>query len=100
MEKVEIGIYKNHREYFALGIFGYKMKEVKNNDKYCLGLKIRDELNKKKIKSCFIRRFKNSDKDYFPLTKSELEVIADSMSFNTNNKYFKVKIKKEIYSKK
>ncbi|MBI2056960.1 hypothetical protein HYT91_01770 [Candidatus Pacearchaeota archaeon] len=103
MKKVEIGIYKNFKEYFAKGISGYKMKEVKNTDKYSLGIQIRNELNKNvsrstprrgtsKIKKGFVSQLKNGE-GYYPLTAFELEAIADTIS--DENLEFKVKNKNE-----
>lgn len=44
MTKVEIGIYKTYNnEYLALGISGYKMKKIKDNDKYILGIKVKNK---------------------------------------------------------
>ena len=100
MKKIVIGIYRNYKEYFALGISGYKMREIKNNDKYCLAFEIRNKLNKKGIKGCFIRPIKNGDENRYPATKSELEAIALSMSYNPNNKDLNIKINEKIYFKK
>ena len=99
-KKVEIGIYKNYKEYFALGISGYKMRKIKDNDKYILAIRIRNKLNEKGIKGCFIRPIKNGDENFSFLTKSELETIALSMSFNPNNKDLNIKINEKIYFKK
>ena len=94
MKKVEIGIYKNFKEYFAFGISGYKMTAIKDEDKYTLAFKIRDKLNKKKIKSCFIRPFKNGDAGHYLPTKYDLEEIAKIISEDETLK-IKVKIKNE-----
>ena len=100
MEKVEIGIYKSYQEYFALGISGYKMRKIRNKDKYCLAFEIRNELNKKKIKYCSIRPLAKDTENYLSATKSELEAIVSTMSINTNNKKLEIKIKEKIYIKK
>ncbi len=100
-KKIEIGIYKTYsNEYFALGISGYKMRKIKDNDKYILAIKIRNKLNERGISGCFIRPIKNSDANSCFLTKSELETIALSMSFNPNKKDLDIKINEKIYFKK
>lgn len=99
-KKVEIGIYKNYREYFALGISDYKMREINDGDKYILAIRIRNKLNKEGIKKCFIRPIKNGNENYCFLAKSELEAIANSISFNPNDKNLNVKINEKIYIKK
>lgn len=100
MKKVEIGIYRTYGEYFALGISGYKMREIKNNDKHCLAFEIRNKLNERGISRCFIRPIKNGEKNYCSLADEELEAIAISMSYNPSKKDLNVKINKEIYIKK
>ena len=100
MRKVEIGIYRDYKRYFALGISGYKMREIKNEDKYCLAFVIRNKLNKKGIEHCFIRPFENNDERYYSAIKSELEAIANTMSFNSNKEDLNIKINEEIYIKK
>ena len=100
MKKVEIGLYKSYKEYFALGISGYKMRKTKDDDKYILAIKVRNKLNEEGIRGCFIRPLKNGDENCYPATKSELEAIAISMSYNPNNKNLNIKINEEIYIKK
>ncbi|MDP2672284.1 MAG: hypothetical protein Q8O84_00530 [Nanoarchaeota archaeon] len=97
MKKAEIGIYKNYKEYFAFGISGYRMKEIKDEDKYTLAFKIRDKLNKKKIKSCFIRPFKNGDAGHYLPTKYDLEEIAKTISYYKN---LEIKINNNFYTRK
>lgn len=99
-KKVEIGIYRTYHEYYALGISGYKMRKIKNEDKHCLAFEIRNRLNKKGINKCYIRPFKNGDENHCFLTGSELEAIAISMSYSPDNKDLNVKINEKIYIKK
>ena len=98
---MEIGIYKSYNKYFARGISGYKMKEICNEDKYCLAFKIRNKLNEKKIEFCFIRSLNLSSNGFLGASKDDLEAIASAMSFNTNNKKLEIKINyKELYEKR
>ncbi len=100
-KKIEIGIYKTYsNEYFALGISGYKMRKIKDNDKHTLAIKIRNKLNEKGINECFIRPVKNGEENYCSLTGEELETIARSMSYNSNAKDLNIKINEKIYFKK
>lgn len=100
MGKVEIGIYKSYKEYFALGISGYKMREIKNEDKHCLAFEIRNRLNKKGINKCYIRPFKNGDANYFPVNESELETIAIEMLLDLDETNLKIELNNEAYVKK
>ncbi len=54
MTKVEIGVHLTYSEYFSLGISGYKMREIRDNDKHILAIKIINKLIEKGIKSCFV----------------------------------------------
>src|SRR3989344_6330576 len=98
MEKVEIGIYRSYNKYFALGISGYKMKKISNEDKYSLAFEIRNRLNNEKIESCFIRSLDSSN-GFIGVTGDELEAIVRAMSFNTNNKKLEIKINHKIRRK-
>ena len=98
MEKVEIGVGKFYNEYFALGISGYKMKKIRNKDKYSLAFGIRNELNNQKIESCFIRPLNYLD-GFIAVSSHELEAIVRAMSFNTNNKKLEINIDYKIYTK-
>ena len=100
MKKFEIGIYKTYCEYFALGISGYKMKEIKNKDKHCLAFEIRNKLNREKINEVFIRPIKNGVQDCSSINESELEMIAIAMSMDIDKTNLKIKLNKEIYIKK
>ncbi len=99
MKKVEIGIYKNHKEYFALGISGYNFRKIKDEDKHCLALKIKNELNRKKINSCFIRPLILSYNQFLNIRNEDLEAIARTMSFGVSNEKLEVKINNKIYIK-
>ena len=100
MKKAEIGIYKSYNKYFALGISGYKMNEISNEDKNCLAFEIRNNLNKKKIKSCFIRPLNLSSNGFIIPSKDDLEVIAITASLDIDKTGLEVKINKEIYIKR
>ena len=100
MVNAEIGIYKSYTEYFALGISDYRMKEISNKDKYCLAFEIRNNLNRRKIKSCFIRPLNLSSNGFLTPSDEDLEGIAIAASLDISKTGLEVKINKEIYIKR
>jgi len=101
MKKVEIGIYRTFTEYFARGIKGYCMREIKDNDRYCLALKIKHKLNENKIKKCIVRPLAGGEPgSFFPSNKADLEIIAGEISSDFEKTGLKSKINEKIYVKK
>ena len=99
MQTVQLGVYRISSNYFAEEISSQRIKQMNNKDKTILGYKIRDRLYGKNIKVCVICPIQNGKNYSFPANKSELEVIANGITFNLGKKRIDVKINKGVYIK-
>ena len=100
MEEAKIGVYNTIREHFALVLSSHKIGKFNGTDKTMIGYEIGRKLKKrrKKLDKCILYPLKN--KEGYPATESDLQIIANGVYYQLDGKNLEIEINMKVQTKK